>query len=254
MMKAKPKNWTHEEQVLALNLYHILPFGRLDKKTPEIIALSKVMGRTASSLSMKLCNFASLDPEITKNGRVGLKNIAQKDREIWQWHLENPAEFNKTYEILITRFELEDEPIFEDVSKQLIGRDKVVFTKARIGQGVFRRMILDAYGSSCCITGLNIKSMLVASHIKPWRDDEAQRMNPKNGLCLSSIHDRAFDQGMLTISDNGEVILSSEIKENTCEFVIENFHKYEGKELNIKNDFSPDFKFLKYHRERIFRG
>jgi len=254
MQRTPRKEWTRDEQILALNLYRLLPFGRLDKKTPEIVALAKVMGRSPSSLSMKLCNFASLDPEITKNGRVGLPNIAVKDKEIWQWHVEHPKQFNNSYKRLIKQFEIEPDPDLDALDKVLIGKDKMIMTRVRIGQGVFRKLVLEAYQGRCCISGLDISKMLVASHIKPWRDDEKQRMNPRNGLCLSSIHDRAFDQGMITLSEKSEVILSRKLKENTGQFVVENFHSYAGKKIIVSNDFSPDLKLIKYHREHIFLG
>ena len=167
MQRTPRKDWTRDEQILALNLYHLLPFGRLDKKTPEIIALAKVMDRTPSSLSMKLCNFASLDPNITKNGRVGLSNIAVKDRDIWQWHTEHPKEFNESYKVLVERFDIGSEPIYEELNATLKGRDKLVMTKVRLGQGIFRKMVLSAYQGRCCISGLDIPTLLVASHIKP---------------------------------------------------------------------------------------
>lgn len=254
MQRMPRKNWTKEEQILALNLYHILPFGRLDRKTPEIIALAKIMGRTPSSLSMKLCNFASLDPEITANGRVGLPNVSNKDRDIWQWHVDQQEEFNSTYKKLIKRFDIESDSLTETLENKLVGKDKIVLSRVRIGQGVFRKMVLNSYQNRCCISGLDVSKLLVASHIKPWRDDEKQRMNPRNGLCLSSIHDRAFDQGLLTISDYGEVILSKSLKGNSSTFVQDNFHRYEGKKLKLPSEFSPDFKLIKYHRENIFIG
>ena len=61
---------------------------------------------------------------------------------------------------------------------------------------------MSAYNEQCCITGLAIPQLLIASHIVPWRHDTANRTNPQNGLLLSSLHDRAFDAGLLTINDD----------------------------------------------------
>ena len=58
-----PKNlWSREELILAFNLYLKLPFGKMHKHTPEIIELAKLLGRTPSSIGMRLGTFASVDP------------------------------------------------------------------------------------------------------------------------------------------------------------------------------------------------
>ena len=69
----------------------------------------------------------------------------------------------------------------------------------RVGQRLFRDAVLTAYNARCCITGLAVYRLLVAGHIMPWREDPSQRLNPANGLCLSALHDRAFDIGLITI-------------------------------------------------------
>lgn len=78
------RDWTHEELTLAMNLYCQLPFGRLHKGNSEIIAIATVIGRTPSSVAMKLCNLASLDPAHQQRGVKGLSSVSKGDREIWQ--------------------------------------------------------------------------------------------------------------------------------------------------------------------------
>ena len=55
----------------------------MDSGNPEIIALAEAMGRTPASVAMKLANFASLDPQITRMGRKGLTGATALDRKIW---------------------------------------------------------------------------------------------------------------------------------------------------------------------------
>ena len=74
------KRWSEEETVLALYLYFQLPFGKLHSGNPEIQELAAALGRTNSSVAMKLCNFASLDPKITDSGRKGLDGASKLDR------------------------------------------------------------------------------------------------------------------------------------------------------------------------------
>ncbi|MDF1763488.1 MAG: HNH endonuclease [Oleibacter sp.] len=243
------KNWTEDEQILALNLYHLLTFGRLDRKTPEIISLAKLMDRTPSSLSMKLCNFASLDPEITKDGRKGLANVSNKDREIWAWHVNKPIEFQQKSKKLADN--LDHNIYFQTiVSPEVTEKQALVTT--RIGQSFFRKMVLENYNSKCCFSGVSTPSLLVASHIVPWAKDDENRLNPKNGLCLSAIHDRAFDQGFWTIGNHGEIIISKELKKDKSEMMDEMFFQYEGKSLTESQSYVPSIKFIEFHQQYIY--
>jgi hypothetical protein len=72
--------WTKEQLKLAFHLYCQLPFGKLDMRTPEVIKLAGLIGRTPGAVAMKLSNFASLDPAITGTGRKGLEGASNLDR------------------------------------------------------------------------------------------------------------------------------------------------------------------------------
>jgi putative restriction endonuclease len=74
------KPWTRDELLIALNLYHKLTFGQMHSRQPAIRALAEKMGRAASSLAMKLCNFASLDPVLKLRGIKGLSGASKQDR------------------------------------------------------------------------------------------------------------------------------------------------------------------------------
>jgi predicted restriction endonuclease len=63
------------------------------------------------------------------------------------------------------------------------------------------------------VCGTPIAELLIASHIVPWSDDETIRLNPTNGLCLCALHDRGFDRGLMTISPDYDVIISSKIRQ-----------------------------------------
>ncbi len=77
------KSWTNDELMIAMNLYCKLPFGQLRHGNPLIIEVAQKLGRTPSSLSMKLCNLASLDPYHQARGIKGLSSTSRADREIW---------------------------------------------------------------------------------------------------------------------------------------------------------------------------
>lgn len=77
------RRWTEDETKRALDLYGRVAFGQMDSGNPDIVALAKAMGRTPSSVAMKLANFASLDPKITRTGRKGLTGATALDRRVW---------------------------------------------------------------------------------------------------------------------------------------------------------------------------
>ena len=153
----------------------------------------------------------------------------------------------KISEKLITHF---------DINKE--GEDKVSQTKIRKGQDYFRRMILANYGGRCALTGIDIPQLLLASHIIPWADKthKKERLNPCNGICLSALYDKAFDQGLITISpDNYSIILSSALHENeTKEYYDKHFGCIEGHKLMLPTDYLPNRDFLAYHQKKIFVG
>ena len=124
-----------------------------------------------------------------------------------------------------------------------------------INQGFFRKMILSAYDNTCCITGIYISELLIASHIVPWSIDTNNRLNPRNGLCLNALHDRAFDKGLISISEDLRIVVSplvykQESKRHNLEFIT----NYVNKEIRLPSRFLPDQNLLEYHRQNIFRG
>jgi predicted restriction endonuclease len=126
--------------------------------------------------------------------------------------------------------------------------------RVRRGQQFFRQAILRAYGVRCCITGIPVPRLLVASHIKPWRDFPGERLNPRNGLCLSSLHDAAFDAGLITLDEELRVVLSGRLRDYRPQPLLElNFVEYEGKEIMVPEKLAePDPLFLAYHRDVVF--
>ena len=251
--------WSREELKLAFHLYCQTPFGRLHRLNPEIVELATLLGRTPNALAMKLSNFASLDPAITQSGRKGLSRSSKLDREVWQ-------EFHGQWEQLAVECALhlerlrsakgmelpvDPQPTVES-AEEYAGETRSVMTEARIKQGFFRRTILSSYGFKCCISGVSEPRLLVASHIVPWHRDRQNRLNPRNGLCLSAIHDRAFDAGLIALSNDHCVLLSQKLKASRDEFVHQVFGPLEQKPIVLPDRFHPEEAFLSLHRTEIF--
>jgi len=252
--------WTKDQLKLAFHLYCQLPFGKLHSRNPEIIELAKLIGRTADALAMKLVNFASLDPAITGTGRKGLSKASNLDREIWaDFHADweglalECAQLREQFDPTST-VDREKEAKTDDfqIPDDFTGETRRVFTEQRIKQTFFRRAVLASYRGRCCMSGLSEPRLLIASHIVPWSKDKANRLNPSNGLCLSAIHDRAFDQGLITLSDDWKIVLSEELRKRDEPFVQSVLKPLEGRAIEIPDRFVPDSAFLQRHRAEIF--
>jgi putative restriction endonuclease len=134
------------------------------------------------------------------------------------------------------------------------GLEREAIVKLRVNQNFFRATVLAAYDYKCCITGLNIVSLLNASHITPWAIDPKNRVNPKNGLCLNALHDRAFDRGLLTITEDYRIKISSIIK-GKQDISAQNFLlRYDDIKMELPHKFTPDQDLLSYHRIHIFQN
>ncbi len=249
--------WTRSQLLVACALYCRTPFGKITAGNPEIVRIAALIGRSPASLSMKMCNIASLDPAITSTGRSGLGNASASDRAMWQemnsdWEkfaVESQAALASLGETTALE-ENEEDSVSELHPRE--GIDYPVQSTTRVGQSFFRSAVLSAYDQKCCISGLSIPSLLVASHIVPWSHDPCNRVNPTNGLLLSALHDRAFDIGLMTINDDMTVRVShSEIED---EFFSRAILAFNGDPIRLPNRFQPDRNFLAYHREHIFVG
>lgn len=253
------KDWTPEQVKLAFHLYCQLPYGRLHHRNPEIIALANLIGRTPSAVAMKLVNIASLDPVILASGRKGFSNASKLDRAIWD-------EFHADWERLVLESEqiradlkgessskLKDEQTPIEALEDYTGETRTQSVQQRVKQSFFRRAVLSSYSNRCGITGLSVPSLLIASHIVPWSQDKANRLNPSNGLCLSALYDRAFDKGLMTFDEDWRVVLSPQLKQPDP--AVERFFvSIEGQKIELPDRFSPDPVLMKWHRETVFPG
>jgi len=240
-----------------MNLYCKLPFGQLHQRNPAIVALAAKLGRTAGSLAMKLCNFASFDPVQRARGISGLSGASAGDRAVWE-------EFHRDWERLAFESEqrlaaLDGKPVeagaqipAEELPREGLERERVV--RQRVNQQFFRAAVLAAYGSRCCITGLAVPDLLIASHIVPWAKDRANRVNPRNGLCLNALHDCAFDRGFISLSTKFKVMASASLKASPIEPAAKRFLlDHEDAPIRLPERFLPDAGLLDWHRMNVFR-
>jgi putative restriction endonuclease len=254
---ANLNNWTREQTIVAFNVYCKIPFKNSSKTHPMIIKYANIIGRSPSALNMKIGNLGRLDPELKKRGITGLANGGKLEKVIWDEFHGNWEDLAYESEKLISQFQnktiIETDEI--DLTDFPEGKDVERLVKTRVNQNFFRSSVLSSYYQKCCITGIEISDFLVASHIIPWSSNIEQRMNPRNGLCLNSIHDKAFDKGFLTVTTDFEIKISEAIfvhKENQS--ISDFFLKYNKQKIALPDKFFPSKEFLEYHNDNIFRG
>jgi putative restriction endonuclease len=255
-MKEGQKLWTREELILAINLYCKLPFGKMHKGNPDIIALSNIIDRSPSAIARKLGNFASFDPSLKERGIKGLTNAGKQDAEIWNEFYNNWDEALLASEALLakakhTTVEKLNQVDIMDLPKE--GKEKERLVKVRLNQSIFRTVVLATYNTSCCITGIDNPALLIASHIAPWSKDKGNRLNPMNGLCLNALHDKAFDACLITISAEDYTLkISPRLKKKKVPESIErNFLALEGTMINLPDKFLPDRELLRMHNQLL---
>lgn len=251
-MKKIRRNWIREELIVAFNLYCKIPFSKINYTNPLIIKLAEAINRTPSAVAWKLVNFASLDPSLTKRGIKGAANTGKLDKIIFNEFINNWEDLAYESEMLLRKF-LNEGKISKEGEDLKIGKEVMREVKVRVNQSFFRSTILSSYDSSCCITGINIPDLLVASHIIPWSKNEKNRLNPQNGICLNNLHDKAFDKGFISFDSNFKIMISSEIKKSKGDYIKKYFLDFEGKSIQLPKRFIPDEQFIEYHNKNIFK-
>lgn len=251
----RSRRWTREESLIVFNLYCRIPFKDSNRSHPDVQYAARLIDRTPSAVNMKIGNFGSLDPELKKRGIRGLGHASRLDQATWD-------EFHADWETCIEdsqRLISEREhalsirpPNREDIP--LEGKEKVESRKVRVNQRFFREAVLSAYGGKCCITGIDLKAVLIASHIKPWtQSNREEKLNPRNGLCLNALHDRAFDRGLIAVNDDYTIAVSSLVSQSTNDAVRSMLLWYQSQEIETPSKFHPHPEFLQWHRNNVFQ-
>ena len=250
------KPWTKEDTIIAYALYCVVPFEKINNSNKTIAAAAKEMDRSPASLKMKMCNMANLDPNLRASGRIGLdRGITKMDRLVFE-------EFSTDWETLskkaaslisIDIFDI-DEPVYKGPDKNKNHFSEIADKQAR---KFFRKSVLTAYNYTCCVSGVQIPEMLVASHIKPWADSDkkTERVNPANGLCLNVFYDKAFDRGIMTVDTKYKIHISKAIERAyPDDFSKKWLYSLEGESIHLPRKFYPQKDLLEYHNDVIFIG
>lgn len=123
-----------------------------------------------------------------------------------------PSDYKPRFDELLAGFGLanEDELAVDlaeiDKRKDVEQTTRDALVQARIGQGKFRADVMHLWGrgEKCPLTGIDVPELLIASHIKPWRDcDDSERLDPHNGILLATHADKLFDRYLMSFKCEG---------------------------------------------------
>jgi putative restriction endonuclease len=110
-------------------------------------------------------------------------------------------------------------------------------------QAVFSNKLREIYNNRCCITGITTSSLLVGAHIVPWSVREDIRLDPQNGLLLSVLVDKLFENGSITIDADYRIHILPALRED--EVLYKLVSKYEGQRITLPAaPYKPNKLFL----------
>ncbi len=275
-------NWTREQTIVALYVYCLIPFNKANNSNTEIRKKAEIIGRSVNSVKMKVGNFGSLDPELRRRNIKGLRGTSRLDEQIWdeyngKWNqlaidaeriiakckgetfVESSVsilnEENLHSGILPNAHDSEIDNVLRNLRE---GVEKERLVKVRVNQQFFRKMILSSYENRCCITGMTDARLLDACHIVDWAENESERMNPCNGLCMSLTFHRAYDKNLIGITPDYTLCISDELLQaydqelpNGTKPAFDCLTSLNGRTIFLPNRFLPNRDFLAMHYEKF---
>lgn len=246
-------HWRREDVIVAYALYCVTPLNKINPSNKVIQQVSARLGLPIGSLVLRMRNFQFLDPAGAGEGGKGMSHVAKMDRQIFEEFQNDWGSLSALAEGAsgLALFEGTPEKGAKPISS-LTERNKVSRERH-----FFRASVFAAYENRCCITGLTLPALLVASHIRPYSRcrTSSDRTDPRNGLLLSTLHDRAFDQGLITVTKAYVIKVSQKIKDHANDsFTKSCLSDLEGRKIILPRGFLPDPDCLEYHNDEIFKG
>lgn len=237
---------------MALNVYCKIPFKDVKEWHPIIQKYAPLIGRSPVALKMKVGNFGRFDPVLRSKGIVGLVHGSKDEELVWNEFWGDPEKLAYESERLFAEkanMKIEEFTNVEstDIPK---GENRSVMIQQRVNQSFFRKMILCAYLNRCCVTGITNSLLLEACHIMSWSEDENNRMNPTNGLCMNPLFHKAYDNFLMAITPDYTISISDQMlcdikEETTFNFLM----GLRNRHLIMPEKFYPNQEFLSAHYE-----
>lgn len=254
---ARDDVWTEKQITIVLYEYCRRPFGQFSGTKPFLKELGKLINRTPGAIVRKVGNLASFDPQMKARGVGGFAHTSKLDKEVWEKYYGHWDQLAYDAELLLAQFknkELE-ESVNIDLSNLPAGIERKQEVKRRINQSFFREAVLSSYSYRCCVTCITNTPLLEACHISGWADDENNRTNPKNGLCMTPTFHRAYDKYLMAITPDYEIIISEQMIEGAKDEQTKGYlSSLQHKKMLMPEKFAPDRDFLSRHLEDYLKA
>lgn len=241
--------WSREDIIVAYALYCITPLREIRASNKLICQVAENFPHSRDSLLMRMHNFSAIDP----NSNVkGASHVAKLDQQIFEEFRNDWGSLSVQAEALTGLALFDASPVngAKPISS-LTDRNKVSRERH-----FFRASVFASYENTCCISGMTLPTMLIASHIKPFRScrTASERTDPENGLLLNTFYDKAFDQGLITVTPGYKIRVSSLVKAQEDEFTKHWLIGLDGAQILRPARFFPNKDYLEYHNDMIFKG
>lgn len=177
-------------------------------------------------------------------------SLDRNDKEYFFDLFKLPHETEGVFNNLTVEATDEEKDILNELENiDLSQTEKYQIAKARIGQGKFRRLLIEE-GAFCPFTQVDDFRLLVASHIKPWSvSSNSERLNPKNGLLLTPTYDKLFDKGFISFTNDKKLMISNELTSSNISRLGLTFDKVVSN-INIEGREG----YFAYHRDNVFKN
>jgi len=168
-------------------------------------------------------------------------------------HCHTPAECYETLRrirVLFAQLPPQPERRFADRLAAIAATEVDAIVRQRVGQGLFREMLMDYWDGKCAVTGLAMPQLLRASHTKPWKDaTDRERLDVYNGFLLAVHLDALFDAGFMTFGPEGDAQFSKQLSDEARGQLVAT-----GTQLRLGRIADGHAPYLEYHREHVFKS
>lgn len=244
--------WSREDIIIAYALYCITPRSKTNSSNKLIQQVAEINSHSVHSLVMRMQNFKYIDPAYIAAVNKGLGHVAKMDRVIFEEFKHDWGGLSYQAEKLTGLNLFDADPLQGAKPLSTLTNVNTVSRERHF----FRRSVMAAHENTCCVSGITVPTVLVASHIKPYNKCRTsdERTDPTNGLCLNSFYDKAYDQGIITVDPYYKIRVSMKVREKYPQEACERWlYCLEGKTINMPERFRPDPKYLEYHTYNIFK-
>lgn len=202
---------------------------------------------------MKIGNIGRLDPDLQRQGITGLTNGATMEKTVWNEFYGNPERLAYESKKLLAEF---SEKKIEDTAEISLddlpqGTERETIIRQRVNQSFFRAAVISAYNSKCCISGVALADLVEACHIVDWADNEINRTNPRNGLCLNPFFHKAYDKFLISITPDYDIVVSEKLLQSIEDEVsLDYIKQLIGNKINRPDRFLPQRELLDIHHNK----